>query len=227
MVKINPLVADLSGSIGGITFSRNAYGPYAKRKASPVQPQTPAQMANRSAWSGIAKAWTADLNQGQRDGWAGLATRVSFTDVFGLPQKLAANTLFQMINMQLYTAGVVRLDAAPLNLNVRSIVSANFGSFNPGDSSFEVDFVQDCTATEKLVLLGVKNVNPGVSFVKGDLRIVSVSAAAQTASWIADWPVAGGDFILGAKVVGFLRRINLVNGAMTPGLRIEGTVTAV
>ena len=63
------LVTQASGSVGGMTFSRNRYGMYTRAKGLPVNPNSEFQQAVRQIFSGLSSAWNGVLTSGQRSGW--------------------------------------------------------------------------------------------------------------------------------------------------------------
>ena len=68
MAKFIPIAGQLLGSIGGVTYSRNRFGPYAKLKPTPKQPGSTAQMFVRSNFNRGATAWRL-LTPALRDAW--------------------------------------------------------------------------------------------------------------------------------------------------------------
>ena len=62
------MVADVRGKLGGIVYSRNTGGAYARQKVSPVQPRTPSQLNQRSRMAETSKLWDT-LTQNQREAW--------------------------------------------------------------------------------------------------------------------------------------------------------------
>ena len=62
------IVSEARGKLGGVVFSRNTSGAYARQKVSPVQPRTPAQLNQRSRLTAVSKVWET-LTQNQREAW--------------------------------------------------------------------------------------------------------------------------------------------------------------
>lgn len=72
-MKFTPTIgADLSGSIGGITASRNRGGNYFKMKSNPIQPNTQAQLRAKANFGAGSKGF-GDLTSGEKSGWANYA----------------------------------------------------------------------------------------------------------------------------------------------------------
>ena len=63
----------LSGSVGGVTASRNSAGAYLRNRTVPVNPNSVRQQSVRSGFAAAAEKWR-ELTAAQREGWAGYAT---------------------------------------------------------------------------------------------------------------------------------------------------------
>lgn len=72
LIKLGETVVGIRGTIGGITFSQNQSGPYAKSWARPVDPYSLPQQTKRNQISRWARTWTT-LTDEQRDAWHELA----------------------------------------------------------------------------------------------------------------------------------------------------------
>lgn len=83
LVKYGQGVAQMSGSIGGTTYSRNASGAYARNRSIPVNPNTARQQGVRNNLSALVDAWSADLTEVQREQWRLYAANVSVKNRLG------------------------------------------------------------------------------------------------------------------------------------------------
>lgn len=77
------IVADARGSIGGVVYSRNTFGAYTRQKVTPVNPNTPAQTAQRARFANAANDWVQTLTEAQRQTWDQYASAVPIGDIFG------------------------------------------------------------------------------------------------------------------------------------------------
>lgn len=68
ITKIGPPLSGIRGTIGGITYSANKSGPYAKLWAPPVNPRSPNQSIERSYISQMPELWR-DMTDVQRAAW--------------------------------------------------------------------------------------------------------------------------------------------------------------
>lgn len=67
-VKFSPIVTNISGSIGGITFQRNKFGMTMRQRPMPLNPSTARQYLIRQKMIVIQKAWQ-NLTDAQRLQW--------------------------------------------------------------------------------------------------------------------------------------------------------------
>ena len=72
----SPIVSSGSGSIAGLTLSRNRYGMYLRQKAIPVNPNTEGQQAVRLAFAKAVQVWATTLSATDREAWTIYAANV-------------------------------------------------------------------------------------------------------------------------------------------------------
>lgn len=81
-IKLGPTVSDIRGSIGGVTFSRNGGGPYARTRVKGTNPNSAPQQVVRSIMATMSLAWTA-LTLAVRTGWDNYAKNVQLINRLG------------------------------------------------------------------------------------------------------------------------------------------------
>jgi len=108
-IKLGGLAQDVRGSQNGLTFARNKAGAYVRAKASPCNPQTARQLAQRAILSQVSQAWRA-ATAVQRANWIAWATSHPVTDVFGDSLVLAGNAAYCKINGDRLTLGLALSD---------------------------------------------------------------------------------------------------------------------
>lgn len=102
------LASGMSGSVGGLTASRNRYGPYFRAKVLPVNPNTPNQAVVRGHFRDLSARWREVLTTPQRTAWETYAANVPLANgvVTGLNMYLRSN-------VQALRAGMSIVDTAP------------------------------------------------------------------------------------------------------------------
>jgi len=122
-VKLGPMVAGASGSVGGAVFSRNRYGSYVRQRVSPVNPNTPPQNDIRAAMTAISQAWRDVLTPEERLAWTQYAANTPVTDIFGDNQIISGNAMYCAFNNHWTRAGKTRVDVAPTTPGTTSAIT--------------------------------------------------------------------------------------------------------
>lgn len=98
-MKIIPTMASsMSGSMRGITASRNKGGQYFRGRTVPVNPATSYQTTVRGAFSTLMATWASVLTPAQRDGWDYYAAHTSWVDRLGQTIQLSGVNMFVRTN---------------------------------------------------------------------------------------------------------------------------------
>lgn len=101
LVRFGQGVAEMRGSIAGVTFGRNRSGAYARNRTVPVNPNTQAQADSRYLFSQTAFAYT-QLTAVQKEQWKQYAKLTSFfVNKLGESYTPSGRQLFQYCNMNL------------------------------------------------------------------------------------------------------------------------------
>lgn len=146
-IKFGNIVADIRGSIGGITYSKNSFGAYAKNKVSPINPQTSGQTNARAFFTSLTKAWQS-LTDVQRDGWSNFGTLYGEPDGFGEVRPISGIAAYIRTNLNLLTYSKTRVDNPPANFSVTLVtppvgemvtITENVG---PGIDTVRVEFTE-------------------------------------------------------------------------------------
>lgn len=125
-----PMVAEARGKLGGLIFSRNGGGTYAKTMAVPTNPATILQGNVRADFAQLASDWTETLTPIQRDAWIDYAAATPWT-----------NSLGQVINLT-GTNWFVKLNAVRLQAALAIVVAPPaVGTSEPQDNSFNISDV--------------------------------------------------------------------------------------
>lgn len=155
-------VADGRGSIGGVTFSRNRYGSYARKRVVPVNPNTSEQVRARSTFQAAVTAWR-QLTDAQRAAWANYAAQTPVQDKLGATIYLTGLQAFMSVQgpARTYAAHDIGFVASIPKVptvtggiqqdDITSIVS-------DGDIS---DATLDITVTGPTTPGGLQSANPG------------------------------------------------------------------
>lgn len=105
LVRLGGGIIQMSGSIAGNTFARNASGNYARARTKPVNPTSPLQVARRSALAYLTEYWHETLSAANRTAWATYANAVSMKNRLGETIKLSGFNHFIRVNAYRYAVG--------------------------------------------------------------------------------------------------------------------------
>lgn len=113
-----PEGTQISGSIGGTTWSHNRFGAYKRNRSIPVNPNTDRQVGVRNAMRSIGIAWETILTPAQRLAWETYAAGVSWQNRLGQTVNLTGLNHFIRSNAPRVISTIARIDAAPTILNL-------------------------------------------------------------------------------------------------------------
>ncbi len=173
-----PMVAAVSGSVGGTTFSRNRGGQYTRRRAIPTNPDTSAQQIVRAILSTQSQQW-ADRSDAQRAAWESWASQNPITDVLGQSITLSGHMSYIKLNARLSLDGQTLLTLPPI-VNAPDALQTMSITAAIGAADFDVTFTATpVAATVELWLTAAVENSPGVTYVKNRRRRIGTSAANQ------------------------------------------------
>jgi len=120
LVKFGGGITQMSGSIAGNTFARNRYGNYVRARTKPVNPNTAAQGAIRSAVSWCTERWRNTLSGIQRVAWGNYADAVAMKNKLGESTFLSGFNQFVRSNVEAKRQGLTPYDDGPTVLSLPS-----------------------------------------------------------------------------------------------------------
>lgn len=199
------LITDASGSIGGLTASRNRGGPYLRARVVPVNPNTPFQQAIRGFVAGLTSRWGNILTPAEREAWDVYALNVPLPDTLGDPRNVGGMAMFIRSNVPRLQAALPRTDAAPVVFDLGSFTNPSFGTFAGASDDFAVTFDDtDLWANEDdsaMLIYSSRPQNPSINFFKGPYRFAGmidgdgVTAPTSPATIAASFVFAAGQKI--------------------------------
>lgn len=113
MLFKSQLITQASGSIGGLTASRNRGGMYFRSRAMPTNPNTIRQQAVKSILGALVQSWAVELDSGERQSWRDYGQSVPVTNRLGDQITLTGQQQFIRSNVPRLQAGLARVDSAP------------------------------------------------------------------------------------------------------------------
>lgn len=152
------IIAEGSGSIGGLTASHNRGGQYMRQRAVPVNPNTSFQQLVRSWFANANAAWSGTLTQAQRDAWDTYALQTPIADALGNQINAGGKGMFIRGYVPRLQAGLSLVAAGPSTYGLPVITA-------PGVTSI--------TATTRVAIITFANTDGWATAVGGALLMFS------------------------------------------------------
>jgi len=226
-LKMGIIASDARGTIGGVVFSRNKGGAYARQKVSPVQPQTNWQLLQRAAFKQLSATWASPSFAGDRAAWATWALTHPVTDVFGASMILSGLACFQRCNRVAAAVGGVLISDPPATFTVTALSSLDctLAAADGVLTSLIIDGLPTpLAANEFLYVWATDKIVPGVLNYNNRLRLISQASnpAILAADLVEDYNTRLDSPQLAANdQVGLLVSVaNALTGAVSPGLKV-------
>jgi hypothetical protein len=202
------IAGELSGSLGGITASRNRGGQYLRSKVNPVNPNSTLQSAIRTITQDLANRWVNNLTTVQRQAWDLYAENVGASPPpGGLGINIGGIAAYQRANLpRLYadyvtSSALARIDAAPIIFDIGSfspVLVVATGATNTVSVAFTAaDDWANATGAAMLVYSS-NPVNPSVNNYSGKYNLADIIAGddilppTSPAAIVARIPFAAG-----------------------------------
>lgn len=167
------ILAQISGSINGVTFASNRGGAYARNRSKPSNPETDRQDQVRTALSSLAKAWSTVLTPQQRELWRNYGANQTVRNRLGDQITLSGIAAYQRVNMfRMASLDELPLDSPPESGTSNEVPPA-FGSATPNavqtaGSPAEVDITLVAPANGySLVVYYSGPLSPGIRYYRG------------------------------------------------------------
>ncbi|HUX16955.1 MAG TPA: hypothetical protein VMW52_10820, partial [Phycisphaerae bacterium] len=106
-------ITDIRGSMGGLTFSRNAGGAYIRARIKPINPNSARQVAIRQGMAQLSGRWSTVLTAIQRTAWLAYSAATVWTNKLGQVVTITGLAAYLRSNSLLLQAGEALRDDAP------------------------------------------------------------------------------------------------------------------
>lgn len=198
----SPLIASASGSLAGITASRNKGGQYFRRRAVPTNPNSTYQQAVRGYLNTLSNLWLNTLTAAQRVAWDTYAANVPLLNPLGDPINVTGLNMYVRSNVALLQAAMTRVDDAPTTFNLGDYTNPSF-AYDATASEIDVTFDNtDAWANEDdaaMLVYGSRQQGASVIFFKGPYRFAgtidgdSATPPTSPAAISAPFPAVAGN----------------------------------
>jgi len=224
------LVTQASGSIGGVTASRNRGGMYLRARSVPTNPGTSFQAVLRAYMASLTAAWNDTLTPVQRAKWDAYAEAVPLPDSLGEPRNVGGIGMYVRSNVPRLQAALARVDEAPTTYNLGDFSAPSFGAISAAAGTAALAFTEEdvwCDEDGSAMLVAISRPqNPGINYFKGPYRYAGLIAGS-----VATPPTTPASLTLpfavaeGQKVFGQIR-VTRADGRLTQPFRLNALAGA-
>ena len=174
-----PMVAAVSGSVGGTVFSRNRGGAYTRNRAVPITSTTSFALNAKERFATESEFWQT-LTAAQRASWDAFALQRPITDTLGFSRHLTGHQSFVGINSRRAAFSDARLLVPPITSAPTGLTSMSITA-DIGSGAVSVIFAASpLGAADHLYISCAVTNSAGINYVSNLLRLIGESAAAET-----------------------------------------------
>lgn len=226
MIFTSGIIEAGSGSLGGLTFSRNRGGPYIRGRAIPTNPNTPEQQAVRSAAAQLAALWRNTLTAAQRAAWDLYAENVPLPNPLGAPRNVGGLGMYIRSNVSRIASGVTgltRVDDGPIVFNLGdvgplAVLSATAATDIVSMSFTDTDEWVDEDAAALLVYTA-RAQNPSINYFKGPYRFAGAVEGDSTTPETSPFAITAAFNIDVANNTFVFARVSRADGRLSTPFR--------
>ncbi len=171
-ILLGDRIADIRGSIGGTTYSRNTFANYIRNKTSPVNPNTPAQQLVKNRFTAMSQSWTG-LTEANRISWIDGAPTWSNNNIFNQSIDYTGFSLYGRLNRNRQEINEPLISTFVLPAEVDSFTSLSLVADTTG-GTMEITFDPALAADHKVVIRATRPLSPGQNFVRTEFRKIAV-----------------------------------------------------
>ena len=224
-ILLGDRIADIRGSIGGTTYSRNTFANYIRNKTSPVNPNTVAQQLVRNRLTAMSQSW-GGLSANQRTAWIDGAPVWSNNNIFNQAINYTGFSLYGRLNRNRQEINEAFIPDFALPAAVDSFTTFSFIVSNTA-GTIVTSFAPAIAADHKVVIRATPGLSVGTEFVRNQFRKIAVLDSTDlTGVDLAAFYIAVFGQIppIGAKVFMDAKQVLIANGQNSVPLKDSGIV---
>lgn len=211
-----------SGSLGGLTLSRNRGGMYFRARAQPVNPNTPFQQRVRSAMALLSARWSSVLTKAELDAWDLYALNVPLPGPLGDLRNVGGLGMYQRTNvcrLNTLEAELTVVDDAPGNFNLGEYTAPTIAGVSEVGQTAPVAFevTDDWTAEVGSALLVYisRPTNASINYFKGPFRLAGAILGADPIPPTSPEPLDLPFPVLTGQQIFWQARVSRIDGRLS------------
>jgi len=220
LAKILPLLGEITGSVGGSTFARNAGGSYVRARAAGTNPNTIKQQRAR-AFLGSNASRFEQITQTQKDEWADFALYWNSIQPQGSKLNLTAAQLYTTLNVARQYGGMAPVSTPPTAVRPAALTTL---TADPHESTVDLTWTPSPLGSGQRVLLWQAPPHNGgrrARFHDATICAVTTSAAGTSPDTIA----LAHPMQIGQSASFWGVHIQTTDWVLGPPIRLEATRT--
>ena len=179
-LKLGPLAAQISGSIGSTTFSHNRGGAYMRNRAIVDKHISIPAMNAKDRLGRVSGMW-ADLTDPERSAWTEWARQHPVTDKLGETRPLDGHQAYVALTCRLDLMGVATPPTTPPAVMAPLPIQAGILVYDIGTGGVSLAFQPSpTTGTNSIWLEGALLTSKGIQYVQNVLKYTASYDAPQT-----------------------------------------------
>lgn len=171
-ILLGDIIADMRGSTGGTTYSRNTFSNYRRNKTSPVNPNTVAQQLVRNRLTAMSQSWSG-ITEANRVSWIDGAPTWSNNNIFNQSINYTGFSLYGRLNRNRQEINEVFLGTFVLPSDVDSFTSLSVVADTTG-GTMNLTFAPAIAADHKVIIRATAPLTVGTNFVRNQFRKIAV-----------------------------------------------------
>lgn len=201
----------VSGSIGGITYSHNRGGLYTRARAIPTDPATARQTVLRNAMANLSARWRDVVTVAQRTEWNEYAEATPLLDPLGEPRNVGGLGMYIRGNVPRIQSGISEgiIDDGPAADGLPSLATISFTLTAPSTIALTFDDGAAWTGIDgtALMLFLSRSRPDSINFFKGPYQLAqfvegdSITPPSSPAAGGSTFVHAVGDKIFGRAIL--------------------------
>ena len=227
MIFTSTVIAQASGALGGLVFSRNGGGPYIRTRATPTNPNTPQQQAIRGFLSQLTSLWVNSLTEDQRQGWTDYAANVPLINRIGQARNVTALNMYVRTNVPLLQGLFARQDDAPTIFDLGDF-TAPFGFAVDATQVLTVSFTDtDDWVGENdagMLIYISRQQNPSINFYKGPYQFAGSIDGDDTTPPTSPTTIPLPFPAVSGNIVFFRAQVIREDGRLSSDVKLRATV---
>lgn len=218
--------AQASGSVGGMVYSHNTGGQYAKISAVPTNPQTPAQSAARGNFGGNSALYRA-LLPAEQQSWINYGQSSPRVDAIGNVHPISGVAAFISTQRNLNTAGGAATTIAPAPVGSDAIITVAVAAVAGAGTVIVTVDPDPVPADHTMVFQSTIPVSAGVNNLNSLYRQIGTEVATTAGPFdmSAEWIAKYGSLIAGMKIGMRVYLINSITGEVSVGVSAQTIIT--